>query len=265
MICSAGNAQIKELVRLQKSARHRKKGQLFVAEGMKLTREAAGSGYLEKVYVSEQLYGEMDAELEKLLSEYPSEVVSGQVFRKVSETVVPQGVLALVRMPSYSLTAVMEDRRRSFLLLDGLRDPGNLGTVMRTAEGAGMSGVILGRGSADLFNPKTVRSTMGSIFRMPFYDADCLPDVVLALKAKGLPVYGAMMDGGILYHMADYRMGAGIVVGNEANGISPEVAECLTGSVRIPMEGKLESLNAAVSAAILMYGMARQRDNERSI
>ena len=146
-----------------------------------------------------------------------------------------------------------------WLLLDDIRDPGNLGTIMRTAEGAGMSAVIMGKGTADLFNPKTVRSTMGAIFRMPFIYADDITEIIMQIRDNGYNVYGTAMEGSIIYDKADYTKGAGIVIGNEANGIQDKVLECITGSIRIPMEGKLESLNAAVSAAVVMYEAARQR------
>lgn len=235
------------------------KKQLFVAEGIKISKEAAFYGSLQKLYLSEKAMETADEELNALLQAQDYEVVSESVFQGISETVTPQGILALVSMPSYPLERIVEDDRRSILLLDNLRDPGNLGTIMRTAEGAGMSGVILSKESVDLFNPKTVRSTMGSIFRVPFYYADDLPEVVDTLKEKGIPVYGTMMQGSMIYDEVDYRSGAGIVIGNEANGISDKVAEHLTGKIRIPMAGSLESLNAAVAAAILMYEIARQK------
>ena len=121
----------------------------------------------------------------------------------------------------------------------------------------------MSRGTVDLFNPKVVRSTMGAIFRVPFYVAgNCeenLTELIGEMKSRDIPVYGTMMDGGVLYDEPDYTRGAGIVIGNEANGISGDVAELLTGRIRIPMEGSLESLNASVAAAVLMYEMARQR------
>ena len=259
MISSESNVQIKEIVKLQKSARERRKKKLFVAEGIKLTREAASYGKLKKIYVSEQMYERADEELLKFFVGHSCEVVSDSVFQSVSETVTPQGMLGLVEIPSYEPATLLADSKKSFILLDDLRDPGNLGTIMRTAEGAGMSGVLLSKESVDLFNPKVVRATMGAIFRVPFFYAENLGEIIERMKEKGCPVYGTMMDGSEVYDTVDYRHGAGIVIGNEANGISKEVAQHLSGRVRIPMAGSLESLNAAVSAAILMYEVARQK------
>lgn len=263
MISSDANAQIKEIVKLQKSARERKKKQQFLVEGIKLTKEAGIYSKLQKIYFMESVYEKVsdsvDSEMMSLIEECEYEVVSDSVFKGMSDTVTPQGVLGLVKMPVYSLEEMLLDSRRSFLLLDDLRDPGNLGTIMRTAEGADMSGVILSKESVDLFNPKTVRSTMGAIFRVPFYYAEDLVTVIEMIKAKELPVYGTMMQGSERYDRLSYTNGAGIVVGNEANGISERVQAALTKGVRIPMGGKLESLNAAVAAGILMYESARQR------
>lgn len=260
MISSDANAQIKEIVKLQKSARERKKKQQFLAEGIKLTKEAMMQNKLRKVYLMESVYEKAgDSEILSLIEDSDYEVVSDSVFKEISDTVTPQGVLGLVGMPTYSLEEILEDSRKSFLLLDDLRDPGNLGTIMRTAEGADMSGVILSKESVDLFNPKTVRSTMGAIFRVPFYYVEDIVTVIDRLKELGLPVYGTMMQGSERYDRLSYADGAGIVVGNEANGISEKVQKVLTKGVRIPMGGKLESLNAAMAAGILMYESAKQR------
>ncbi len=257
MITSQSNARIREVIRLQKSAKERRKQKLFVVEGTKLVTEAASYGKLQKVYVSETVW-EKEVK-DDIFGGCGYDVVTDKVFVSMSETVTPQGVIGLVRIPDYKLETMLADKNGSILLLDDLRDPGNLGTIMRTAEGAGMSGVILSRESVDLFNPKAVRSTMGAIFRVPFYYTEDLVEVIESLKQNRIPVYGTMMKGSIIYDMPDYRMGAGIVIGNEANGISEKVAVHLTQTICIPMEGSLESLNAAVSAAIIMYEVARQK------
>ncbi|RKI40536.1 RNA methyltransferase [bacterium D16-51] len=257
MITSESNSQIKEIVRLQKSAKERRKQKLFVAEGIKLVKEAALYSRLQKVYIAESAWEKGIGEPSILECRY--EVVADKVFASMSGTVTPQGMLGLVQMPSYGLETILNNPKKSILLLDNLRDPGNLGTIMRTAEGAGMSGVILSRESVDLFNPKVVRSTMGAIFRVPFYYAEDLAETIETLKQNQIPVYGAMMQGSIVYDAPDYRKGAGIVIGSEAGGISEAAAAHLTQAVCIPMEGSLESLNAAVSAAVLMYEIARQK------
>lgn len=268
MITSEANTQLKELVKLQKNARYRKRQGAFVVEGLKLTREAALYGFLQRIYISQALYGQMwDGRSEKEIAEEFSEggtkivveILADSVFDKVSDTVTPQGIMGTVRIPKYSLQSLLAVEEGFFLLLDGLQDPGNLGTILRTAEGAGVSGVILSRNSVDIFNPKVVRSTMGSIFRMPFVYVEELPLVIREIRERGIAVYGAMLEESIEYDRVDYRNPSGIVIGNEANGISEVVARELSGAVQIPMCGNVESLNAAAAAAVIMYEAARQR------
>lgn len=265
MITSESNPQIKEIIKLQKTSKHRKKTSAFIAEGTKLLLEAAVHDNIKKIYISESLYKEeydkstdLSFKITKLLSKNPYEIVSDDIFEKISDTVTTQGILGVVSLPKYSIDDIISDERHVWLLLDDLRDPGNLGTIMRTAEGAGISGIIMSKGTVDLFNPKTVRATMGAIFRMPYIYVEDIVSVIEMIKKAGYNVYGTAMQGSIIYYEADYTQGAGIVIGNEANGISDRVFNSLTGSISIPMEGELESLNAAVSAAIVMYEVARQ-------
>ncbi len=259
MISSISNQQMKDIIKLQKQLKYRRAASLFIAEGFKMLKEAAEKGCLVKIYISESVLEKKHESLEWLCKEFPYETVSDKVFQQLSDTVTTQGILGIVKQPSYNIADILEDRRHMWLLLDGIRDPGNLGTVMRTAEGAGMSAVIMGKGTVDLFNPKTVRSTMGAIFRMPFVYVDDIVEIITRIKDNGYCVYGTAMKGSIAYDRADYTKGAGIVIGNEANGIQDRVLECITASIHIPMEGKLESLNAAVAAAVVMYEAARQR------
>ncbi|MDE6852699.1 MAG: RNA methyltransferase [Lachnospiraceae bacterium] len=265
MISSESNGQIKELTRLQKQARFRKQRNTFVVEGLKMVQEAARYGKLQKIYLSESIYIEIqgdDAESNKnlisLLAKYDYEVVVDAVFQKVTDTVTPQGILGLVTIPGYSLEAILQSQKPYYLLLDDVRDPGNLGTMIRTAEGAGMSGVILSHGSVDLFNPKVVRATMGAVFRMPYCYVESLPETIQQIRSRGCQVYATAMEGSVVYDEPDYTPGAAVVIGNEANGVSDTVFHEMPINIRIPMGGALESLNAAVSAAVIMYEINRQ-------
>ncbi len=263
MISSESNGQIKELIKLQKQTRYRKKQQTFVVEGIKMVQEAAHHGKLQKIYISEGKYQEISQAVSVLLNTYEYEIVSDQVLKQISETVTPQGILGTATLPTYDLEDILQQEKHRFILLDDLRDPGNLGTIMRTAEGAGMSGVILSKESVDLFNPKVVRATMGAIFRVPYCYVENLAEVAKQIREIGYEVYGTAMKGSVIYDEPDYTAGAAIVIGNEANGISDAVFQSVTKRIRIPMEGQLESLNAAVSAAIVMYEMNRQERRDR--
>ncbi len=200
------------------------------------------------------------------------EVVEDQIFRQLSDTVNPQGVLAVVRQPDWSelikakglpaaeAQAVCGNELHSspeekdpgkILLLDGIRDPGNMGTMIRTAEAAGVRAVYMSEDCVDLYNPKVIRSTMGSIFRVITVRAD-LENIISQLKQSGIKVYAASLKAEKTYKEADMS-GSAIIIGSEAAGVSEAVMNAATDLVIIPMAGKVESLNAAVAAAVLMF------------
>lgn len=256
MITSTGNQQMKNLTALMKKAKERKSQRCFVVEGLKMCMEAPRK-WVRAVYVSESF---MEREHNrKLLEGYSYELVSDKVFAAVSDTQTPQGILAVVEMPEYDLSALIKGEKTHLLILESIQDPGNLGTMLRTGEGAGITGVIMNRTTVDLFNPKTIRSTMGSIYRMPYVVADDLNTTLLELKKQGIAFYAAHLKGTCAYDEPDYTGPCGFFIGNEGNGLTDELAGLADAYVRIPMEGQVESLNAAVSAALLMYECNRQR------
>ena len=256
MITSTSNQQMKKLSLLMKKAKERREQGLFVVEGIKMFREAPEE-WIEGVYVSEQFME--NPEHEALLSGVTYEVVADSVFKAVSDTQTPQGILALIRMPHYTLEDVMQGERTHLLLLESVQDPGNLGTMVRTGEGAGITGIIMNKTTVDLFNPKTIRSTMGSIYRVPYLITEHLPDLLDELHKENIRLYAAHLKGDTYYDAFDFTGACGFLIGNEGNGLSDEIAECADCYLKIPMEGKVESLNAAVSAALLMYECKRQR------
>lgn len=265
MISSSTNAQMKYLVKLQEKGAARREDGVYVCEGRKMFDEVLlyARESIVKAYYAESFYAEYKGEFLQV----PFEVVSDTVFKEVSRTVTPQGVLAIVRQPNYSLSGILDgagqDAPCRLLLLENLRDPGNLGTILRTAEGAGMAGVVLGRGSVDMFNPKVIRSTMGSIYRLPFVYVEDFPGLVGMLRQQGFTVYAAHLAGSVEYDTVQYKTRTALMVGNEANGLTEGAAAAADLRVRIPMEGELESLNAAVAAAVLMYETYRQARVER--
>ena len=258
MITSTSNQQIKKLSLLMKKAKERTEQGLFVVEGVKMFGEAPRE-WLAGVYVSEQFVS--NEEHRKLLSDVPYEIVADSVFRAVSDTQTPQGILAVVRMPKYTMDDMLRGDQTHLLILESVQDPGNLGTMVRTGEGAGITGVVMNRTTVDLFNPKTIRSTMGSIYRVPFVVADDLEQTLQMLKKKGVRLYAAHLKGQKQYDAFDYTEATGFLIGNEGNGLSDEIANAADSYIRIPMEGQVESLNAAISASLLMYECNRQRRN----
>ena len=256
MITSSSNQQMKNITALMKKARERREQRLFVVEGKKMFEEVPRA-WLEKVYVSEHFLQEPGAS--DLLGDSAYEVVADGVFRSVADTQTPQGILCLVHRPQYDLADLMHRERTHLLIIEGVQDPGNLGTMLRTGEGAGVTGVILNRMTVDLFNPKTIRSTMGSIYRVPFFVAEDLAQTVAELKREQVRVYAAHLKGTMEYDEPSYAGGTAFLIGNEGAGLTDETAGLADACIRIPMEGRVEALNAAVSASLLMYEVNRQR------
>lgn len=258
MITSTSNSQVKQAAALAKKARERRQTGLFLVEGRKMYEEAPKS-WLEKVYVTEEYvkdHGEPEGAA--------WELVSGEVMKAMADTQTPQGILALVRQPKWSVSDVWNGENPHIIMLETLQDPGNLGTILRAGEGAGITGVIMNRETADIFNPKVIRSTMGSIYRVPFVYVDDLGEVAEMAKARKIRLFAAHLKGKNSYDREDYRGGCGFLIGNEARGLTDETAALADCWVKIPMLGKVESLNAAVAASVLMFEAARQRRDGES-
>lgn len=261
MITSSSNQQMKNIAMLMKKAKARREQGIFVVEGRKMCKEAP-KDLLVKVYVSESFLAEPDAK--ELLADKDYEIVADSVFKSISDTQTPQGILCLVKIPQYKLGDLLCGENTHLLVLESIQDPGNLGTMLRTGEGAGITGVIMNQTTVDLFNPKTIRSTMGSIYRMPYYITSDLGATITSLREQyGVNVYAGHLKGRMQYDEPSYCKGTAFLIGNEGNGLSSEIAELADIYIRIPMEGEVESLNAAVSAALLMYETNRQRRNLR--
>ena len=275
IISSKDNKKIKYIRSLLEKNSIRKKNKVFVVEGIKLVNEALDYGRVEDIVLSESLYKEISSgDLSKntlflengknienyVRKEYPIIIVSDTVFKTVSETITPQGVLAVAEIPEYNIldrefldAEYKKTGKLKFLLLEDTADPGNLGTMMRTAEAAGVTGVIMSKGTVDIFNPKTVRSTMGSIFRLPFCYIEDLKEAIRKLKELNISFYATHLKGEKSYKDIKYSDKSAILIGNEARGLSDELAELADVYVIIPMQGKVESLNAAIAAALMMY------------
>ena len=264
MISSTGNAKIRELVRLRKSAKERMKRDLFLVEGPKMFREIP-RGLCTEVYVSESFLqtGEGKAAGEVLDgTSCQIEVVSDPVFRYLSDTQSPQGILALVRQLRYELKDVLTARCSGaplVVILENLQDPGNLGTILRTAEAAGASGILLSQGCADLYNPKVTRSTMGSIFRVPFVYTQDLKGAIVQMKECGVRILAAHLKGSVDLYEESLTGPTAILIGNESRGLTDETAALANQAIRIPMSGRVESLNAAVATAVCLFEAKRQR------
>ena len=255
MITSSSNPQMKNIVQLNKKAKARREQGLYVVEGYKMYLEAPEE-QIEKIYGASHF-------LEKhpeIRQKHPDlEEVDDRVFAAVSDTQTPQGILCLMRRPRWDIKRMLENENPFLMVLEDLQDPGNVGTIFRTAEGAGVDGIILTKNCVDIYNPKTIRSTMGSIYRVPFFYTDKIEEVLGELMVHDVRTFAAHLNGERDYDREDYKRGTAFFIGNEGNGLTDDLANMADRLVKIPMCGQLESLNAAMAAGILMYEAARQR------
>ncbi len=260
MITSAANSQVKQAAALGKKARYRKESGLFLVEGPKMFQELERER-IQQIFVTERFLEDPDHQkMVDGMEKKKVEIVTEEVLKSISDTQTPQGVAAVARQYRYSMEDLKNSERKPlFMLLETIQDPGNLGTILRAGEGAGITGVIMDRGTADIYNPKVIRSTMGSIYRVPFLYAEDWRETLKGLKKDGVRLYAAHLDGKRSYDKEDYTKACGFLVGNEAKGLLKETADMADAWVRIPMEGQVESLNAAVASAVLMFEAARQR------
>lgn len=259
MITSTANGQVKHVVNLMNKAKYRRENREFAVEGMKMVLEAPEES-VEKIFVAESFVQSHKSGLENIQWDSPKvETVSDNVFKQMSDTMTPQGIMAVVKMKESSLSQIVGQGKAFVIVCEDLQDPGNLGTIIRTGEGAGISGIIMSKNTVDVYNPKTIRSTMGSIYRVPFLYTENLKETICQMKALGVTVYAAHLNGNNSYAKEDYSGKCAFLIGNEGNGLRSETTELADKLIKIPMEGSVESLNAAVSAAVLMYEVNRQR------
>lgn len=237
----------------------RDKEGLFLLEGVHLVAEAlkAGAAVEHIVYLEEQ---GLPPELEPVVAASGKTCTPAgyEVFMKCSSTVTPQGVFAVVKKPAHAAEDILARHRSLVIATDRVQDPGNLGTIIRSADAAGASAVLLGKGTVDLYNPKTIRSTMGSLFHLPIAECD-LSEWLPKARAQGVRVYASRAEEAISCYEADLTADTWIVIGNEGSGVSPEIRQAAGEFIRIPMPGQSESLNAAMAATVLLFEAMRQR------
>ena len=282
------NAKIKEIQKLTEKSKARREAGLFVIEGPRMFIETPLE-WIEEIYVTQRFLDNADSGLlgmaegpsidgdsstgsvenshsdhstsiraSEMITWMNHEVVTEEQMKKLTDTVTPQGILCVVRQPSYTLEDIINHPgHRLIMILEDIQDPGNLGTIFRTAEGAGASGIIMTKGCADLFNPKVVRSTMGSIYRVPFFVTDDIEQTISLVKNAQIEVFAAHLKGEHFYDEIEYK-DAAFLIGNEGRGLKDSTASLADTYIKIPMSGELESLNASMAAGILMYEHNRQ-------
>jgi TrmH family RNA methyltransferase len=239
-----------------KERKNRNKINKYVIEGFRLVQEA----FKAKVSIDYLIVTKDGAEkIDKFLLDYKTEhikiyEISNNLFKELISTETPQGILAVINMN----TVPLEDKGNFYLLCDKLQDPGNLGTIIRTAHAAGVQGIILTKGTVDIYNEKTIRSTMGSIFYIPIHYEDDNLSLVRSLKKDGFNLVVTSLDTDKDFFEEDLRGKTILTVGNEGNGVSKEVLDLSSTKVKIPMPGNAESLNVAIATSVIMYEKVRQ-------
>ncbi|MBQ2640622.1 MAG: RNA methyltransferase [Lachnospiraceae bacterium] len=261
-ITSMTNPRIRRLVELRKKAKLRRETGLFIIEGTRLCMDTP-ERFLEEVYVTEDwLRTAAPADAEKIQRFHPL-ILAEEVMAKAADTDTPQGILCAARMPVWTRQDLLGGSDGTpaplLLVLEDVRDPGNLGTIFRTAEAAGATGILMSRGTVDLFNPKVVRATMSAIFRMPFVISEDLIRDLGDLRERGIVSYAAHLRGKRPYDELPLTQGTAFLIGNEANGLSDSLTEAAAEKIIIPLAGGAESLNAAMAAGILLFEASRQR------
>jgi RNA methyltransferase, TrmH family len=254
----------KKVQRARKLARkreYRKDQGVFIVEGYKLISEAVDSGAaIESVFAAPDVdFAFSQSLLDSGVRVYP---LAAGVMERIADAVTPQPVLAIVRSPQFD-RAVLSGVSSVLVLVD-VRDPGNAGTILRSAEAAGVGAVVFCDGSVDVLSPKTVRSSAGAVFRVPVVDAITAGDAISILKSLDFVLIGTAGGAKTPYDEVDLVSRVAVLFGNEANGLEGEVLAAMDHSVVIPIEGKSESLNVSMAAAIVSFELARQRRSRSS-
>ncbi|SDE15569.1 RNA methyltransferase, TrmH family [Paenibacillus sp. UNCCL117] len=268
IISSAQNPRVKQWAELQ-SRKGRDKTGRFLIEGLHLVEEALGSELMPPdtiVYAEDRKASCASLLAKARAAGIECVAVSESVLAKCTDTLTPQPVFAVVPKLPWRLSDLLQTKsgatgKALVIAIDGMQDPGNLGTIIRSADAVGATGIVLGKGTVDLYNPKTVRSTMGSLFHLPIVSADltaCLPQAAEA----GVQIVGTSLQGAVPLYDCDLRPATWIVIGNEGQGVSEAVGQLVEQHVIIPMQGRAESLNAAMAATVMLFEAARQRSGQ---
>lgn len=271
-ITSATNPKIKAIKKLEQKRQRDREG-LFVIEGFHLVEEAIQHrAEIEMILHTDtadqtQLTG-IESLLQQNAAELPSSIeiitITDSILTTLSQTPAPQGILAILKQPTQKLEEILEaevegkaatNRPLShLLLLDNVQDPGNVGTMIRTAEAAGFRAIILGEGSADLYNDKTIRATQGALFQLPIIRGN-LEELLPKIHNAGYESWVTTLEEATFYHKLEKPAKCALIMGNEGQGVDPKLQNIATTKVKIPMLGQSESLNVGIAAGILIYDL----------
>ena len=257
VITSKDNDFVKHVKKL-KEKKYREEFEEYLVEGIKMLEEAIKEkAKIKQIVVCEDCKNNCGIPKELLyeIAKYDCIYVNEKVFSQMTDVTNPQGILAIIDK-SENEEALIDFKEDLFLVLDNIQDPGNMGTILRTADSINLKQILVSKGSSDVYNPKVVRSTMGAIFRVKVIECEDLVKTIKELKKHKINVYATDLRTDKSIYDIDYKKSA-IVIGNEANGVSSEILGLANEKIKIPMRGKTESLNAAVATSIILYEALR--------
>lgn len=258
LITSKDNDFIKHLKKL-KDKKYREEYGEFIVEGIKMIQEAIDEkAIIKDIIVCDDCKNQEYFSKEFLyeIAKYNCIYVTEKVFLQITDVTNPQGILAVI--DKKKIDSDINYDSDLFLILDNIQDPGNMGTILRTADSINLKQIIVAKGTADVYNPKVVRSTMGAIFRVKVIEIEDLTKVVKEMKKRKIKVYATDLATNSSIYDVDYKKSA-IIIGNEANGVSKQLLDLADQKIKIPMIGKTESLNAAVATGIILYEAVRTK------
>lgn len=263
IITSSQNKFIK-LAAALKQKKQRDELNLFVVEGVRLVEEAVASDWVVEtcIYTTDALQNQRVRDVIIQLESKNCHMleVPLPLYDKITDTKEPQGIMGIVKKYAYALTDVLVSEKKPFLIvLDELQDPGNVGTMIRTAVAAGCTGILLTKGCTDVFSNKAVRSSMGSIFHVPIVEGLTTNEVLSFAEKNGIEILATSLESSNVYFKVDFAKPVAIVFGNEGNGVNAQFLEHAQERLYIPLLGHVESLNVAASAAVILYEVVRQR------
>jgi len=257
LITSKDNETIKHIKKL-KEKKFREEYKEFIVEGIKMIEEAIQeNAKIKSIIICDdcKTQGSIPNELMYEIAKLNCIYVAEKVFSTITDVINPQGIMAIIEKPENKENEI-DYNESNFLILDNIQDPGNIGTILRTADSLNFKQIIVSKGTADIYNPKVVRSTMGAIFRIKVVEVENLVKTIKEMKKKEIKVYATDLATDKSIYNVDYEKSA-IVIGNEANGVSKDVLKESTERIKIPMIGKTESLNAAVATSVILYEVFR--------
>jgi len=253
MIITSRENKIFKLAKLLKTQKGRNEKSMFMIEGFRSVKDALAKGIKAECVIVK------DGTDLSLSYDCPVYAFAPKLFSEIAETVTPQGVIAVCRMEKKTLSDIIKEEKRCVIMCESLQDPGNIGTIIRTAHAADCGGIVLTKGCCDLYNPKIVRATMSGMFSVPVVQGEESAAVIEYFKNNGYKIVaGALTESAVDFYSADLSGNVLIIVGNEGNGVEKSTLSLCDSILKIPMRADAESLNAAVAGSIMMYEHYRQ-------